>query len=63
MVKKKTQKRTRKSFFSRKAPTEDFKTALILVSVTINLAFFIGWLALRLTNAYDAQVYNILFTR
>jgi hypothetical protein len=39
----------------------DVKTAVLLVSLTINLAFFVGWLALRLTNVYDAQVYSILF--
>jgi hypothetical protein len=34
-----------------------------LVSLTINAAFFIAWLILRLTNVYDAQVYAILFNR
>ena len=63
MVKKKTTKSSKKFTLMRKAPTEDFKTALILVSVTLNLAFFIGWLALHITTAYDAQVYNILFVR
>lgn len=48
----------------RKASTmNDVKTAVLLVSVTINLAFFIAWLILRLTTVYDAQVYNILFHR
>lgn len=48
----------------RRASTmNDVKTAVLLVSVTINLAFFIAWLILRLTTVYDAQVYNILFNR
>jgi len=63
MVKKKTTKTSKKFPLMRNAPTEDFKTAVILVSVTLNLAFFIGWLALHITTQYDAQVYNILFTR
>ena len=41
----------------------DVKTALLLVSLTINVALFIGWLALRLTTVYDQQVYNFLFSR
>lgn len=41
----------------------DVKTAVLLVSLTVNLAFFVAWLALRLTNVYDAQVYSILFNR
>jgi len=42
---------------------DDFKTALILVSVTINVAVFVGWLAIKLTTAYDAQVAAFLFGR
>lgn len=48
---------------AKKAPaiSDDFKNALLIVSVTINLAIFIGWLALKLTNVYDSQVYKMLF--
>jgi hypothetical protein len=42
---------------------DDVKTAVLLVSVTLNLAFFVGWLALKLTDTYDAQVANFLFNR
>ena len=42
---------------------QDIKSAVLLVSVTINLAIFIGWLLLRLTTVYDAEVYNFLFNR
>ena len=42
---------------------QDLKSALLLVSITINVAVFIGWLILRLTTVYDAEVYNFLFNR
>lgn len=42
---------------------QDIKSAVLVVSVTINLAIFIGWLLLRLTTVYDAEVYNFLFNR
>ena len=42
---------------------QDIKSAVLFVSVTINLAIFIGWLLLRLTTVYDAEVYNFLFNR
>lgn len=66
---KKSQKASQKGLSGwvmapRKASTlNDVKTAVLLVSITVNLAVFIGWLALRLTNVYDAQVYDILFNR
>ena len=41
----------------------DVKTAVLLVSLTLNLVIFIGWLTLRLTTVYDQQVYNFLFSR
>jgi len=41
----------------------DVKTAVLLVSLAINLAVFIGWLALRLTTDYDQQVFDFLFVR
>lgn len=64
MVKKNT-KTPRSSSRGFRMPTtkEDFKTALILVSVTINLAVFVGWLALKITTQYDEQVAAFLFGR
>lgn len=41
----------------------DIKNAVLLVSLTINVAIFIGWLALRVTTVYDTQVYDLLFNR
>ena len=41
----------------------DAKNAIILVSVTLNAAVFIGWLILRFTTQYDQQVFNFLFVR
>lgn len=42
---------------------EDFKTAALLVSLTINVSVFVGWLALQITTVYDAQVAQFLFVR
>lgn len=42
---------------------DDFKTAALLVSVTINVAVFIGWLALKITTKYDEQIATFLFAR
>jgi hypothetical protein len=48
----------------RKSSTmNDIKTAVLLVSLAINLAIFIGWLILRVTTMYDQQVFNFLFVR
>jgi hypothetical protein len=41
----------------------DTKNAILLVSLTINLAVFIGWLLLKLTTVYDEQVVDFLFSR
>jgi hypothetical protein len=61
MVKKQTKQRVSSSKSSRLG--EDFKTAALVVSVTINLAVFVGWLALKITTKYDAQVAGFLFDR
>ena len=67
---KKTQKRPTglKSWFVAPAPREpstlnDVKNAVLIVSLTINLAVFITWLILKLTNVYDSQIYHFLFNR
>jgi len=66
MVKTKTQsKALKRSLRSGRTPTtfDDFKSAALLVSVTINLAVFVGWLAIKLTTEYDSQVASFLFGR
>jgi hypothetical protein len=66
MVKKKAKKPVTKKITSTyRTPntSEDFKTAALVVSLTINVAIFIGWLAIKVTNKYDEQVVNFLFHR
>ena len=41
----------------------DITTALLIVSLTINLFVLIGWVLLQVTTAYDTQVASFLFTR
>jgi len=67
---KSTAKKAAKSRFSGwlLAPREpstmnDIKTAILLVSLAINAAVFIGWLILKTTTIYDEQVYSFLFNR
>lgn len=40
--------------------TDDVKSALLLVSLTINLVVFIFWLVIKVTNKYDEQVVQFL---
>ena len=61
MVKKSSPKETKK--VARATTFSDFKNALLVVSVLINLAIFIGWILLRSTTAYDQEVFNMLFVR
>lgn len=58
-------KAPRKTSAVQKQPSayEDFKNAALLVSVTINVAFFVGWLALQVTTQYDEQIAYLLFSR
>lgn len=60
---KQTKKSVKKSAAKHSTVKEDFKHATLFVSATINLAFFIGWLALQVTTQYDAQVAQLLFVR
>jgi hypothetical protein len=63
---KKTSKKALASWMPapRQASTmNDVKTAVLLVSLAINLAVSIAWLILRFTTVYDQQVYNFLFVR
>ena len=41
--------------------SNDFKNALLITSILINVAIFIGWVAIRVTNVYDDQVLMVLF--
>jgi len=41
----------------------DAKNAILIVSLTINAAVFVTWLILKITTAYDQQVFDFLFTR
>jgi hypothetical protein len=41
----------------------DAMTALLIVSLTINMFFLIGWVALQVTSVYDSEVASFLFTR
>lgn len=63
---KKTPKTTKagaKSTAKQPTTIEDFKTAALLVSGTINVAIFVGWLAVQLTTKYDYQVALLIFGR
>jgi len=42
---------------------DDFKNAILIVSLLINLAVFVIWLALRVTDAYDEQVLTFFLNR
>jgi hypothetical protein len=57
MVKKKTtqNKTTRFSTWN------DFKSAALLVSLGLNVAIITGWVLVKITTDYDAQVYSFLF--
>lgn len=41
----------------------DMITALLIVSLTINLFILVGWVTLQVTSVYDSQVASFLFTR
>jgi hypothetical protein len=63
MVKKKTKTARTKSRLRVPTTFDDFKSAALVVSLTINLAVFVGWLTLRVTTQYDEQVFSMLFIR
>lgn len=44
-----------------KRTADDLKHSILIVSAGINLFIFTGWLALQVTNAYDAEVAAMLF--
>jgi hypothetical protein len=41
----------------------DLVTAILIVSVVINLFILIGWMALQMTHSYDAQLSLFLLQR
>lgn len=43
--------------------SQDFRNALLIVSVGINLFVLTAWIALQVTTVYDAQVAHFLFVR
>jgi hypothetical protein len=45
------------------ATANDLKSALLVVSLIINLFILIGWLVLQVTTQFDSQVSSFLFTR
>jgi hypothetical protein len=64
MVKKKASpKKTKAAVSSVREPrtSEDFKTAALIVSVTINVIVLIIWLIAKLSNKYDEQLVNFFF--
>lgn len=41
----------------------DVKSAVLVISLLLNLAVFTFWLALQVTNIYDKQVSDFLFNQ
>lgn len=52
-----------KSHISALITGEDLRTAILIVSVVINLFFLIAWVTLQVTDAYDGEVASFLFSR
>lgn len=42
---------------------KDAMLAVMIVSLTVNLFFLVGWVTLQVTSAYDAQIAALLFIR
>jgi len=42
---------------------DDFKSALLTVSLLANAFVLVGWIALQVTTQYDLQVATFLFVR
>ena len=41
--------------------SHDVKTAVLIVSVFLNLAIFTAWIAIQVTSQYDRQLASLLF--
>ena len=42
---------------------EDFKNAVLIVSLLVNVVILIAWIVLRITTFYDDQIAYLLFVR
>ncbi len=42
---------------------QDFRNAVLLVSVAVNVFILTAWVALQVTTAFDAEVAQFLFAR
>lgn len=71
-----TPKKTSKKKASLKASLQNMQTAevmamtqkdmlmsLLVMSLLVNLFFFVAWVVLQVTTQYDAEIAQILFTR
>lgn len=63
MVKKKEVSTAKTTQLRVPTTSDDAKTAILIISLALNVAIFIGWVILRVTSKYDEQVFNFLFTR
>lgn len=61
MVKKKTAPKVAKTPVRIATTGDDVKSALLVVSLTINAVVLIGWITLQVTSKYDDQVAQFLF--
>lgn len=59
-MKKKTNKPSKKAASSTLQTNADFKTALFVISVTINLFVFITWLVAQVSDEYAKQLASFL---
>jgi len=60
---KKTKTVRKKSLADIRQTRIDFMTALLIVSLTVNLFVLVGWVTLQVTDVYDDQVKSFLFSR
>lgn len=42
---------------------QDFRNAVLVVSIVVNVFILAAWIALQVTSAFDAEVAQFLFTR
>ena len=43
--------------------SQDLKSAVLIVSVVVNLFIFTTWVALQVPTQFDTQIASLLFTR
>lgn len=61
MVKKKAVAKATKTPVRVPTTGDDVKSALLVVSLTINAVVLIGWITLQVTSKFDDQVAQFLF--